>query len=44
MRSLLDTNAYSALTQGNEAAAAIVRNGDELLLSVVVIGALQYGF
>ena len=44
MRLLLDTNAYSALAQGDEAAVATVRNADELLLSVVVIGELQYGF
>ena len=42
MRLLLDTNANSALTQGDEAAAATVRNADELLLSIVVIGALAH--
>lgn len=42
MRLLLDTNAYSAFAQGDEAAVATVRNADELLLSVVVISALAH--
>lgn len=44
MRFLLDTNAYSALARGDEETLATIRVADELLLSVVVIGELRYGF
>lgn len=44
MRLLLDTNAYSALARGDGEALATIRDADELLLSVIVIGELRYGF
>lgn len=44
MRILLDTNAYSALRRGHPAVADRVRRARWLLLSVVVIGELHYGF
>ena len=44
MKLLLDTNAYSALAQGEPATASLIQRADELMLSVVVIGELRYGF
>lgn len=44
MKILLDTNAYSALRRGNETIAEFVRESDEVLLSVVVVGELLFGF
>lgn len=44
MRALLDTNAYSALRRGNEVVAEHVRGSEEVLLSIVVVGELLYGF
>jgi len=41
---LLDTNAYSALRRGNELIAERVQESDEVLLSVVVVGELLFGF
>jgi tRNA(fMet)-specific endonuclease VapC len=41
---LLDTNAYSALRRGNEHVAQQVRSSEEVLLSVVVVGELLFGF
>lgn len=41
---LLDTNAYSALARGDAQTLAYIRDADELLLSVIVIGELRYGF
>jgi tRNA(fMet)-specific endonuclease VapC len=41
---LLDTNAYSALRRGQEIVADRVRRSEEVLLSVVVVGELLFGF
>jgi tRNA(fMet)-specific endonuclease VapC len=41
---LLDTNAYSAMRRGNATVAEIIRESDEVLLSVVVAGELIFGF
>ena len=44
MKLLLDTNVYSALAQGEAATVSLIQRADELMLSVVVIGELRYGF
>ena len=44
MRLLLDTNAYSLLMRGHDQVAQLVRSSRELLLSVVVVGELMFGF
>ena len=44
MKLLLDTNVYSSLAQGDPATVRLIRRADELLMSVVVIGELRYGF
>lgn len=44
MRILLDTNAYSAMVQGNEKVCALVRMSERVLLSTVVEGELLAGF
>lgn len=44
MKVLLDTNAYSALRRGHEFVADRVRNSEEVLLSMVVVGELLFGF
>ncbi len=44
MKLLLDTNVYSALAQGKTETVSLIQRADELLLSVVVIGELRYGF
>jgi tRNA(fMet)-specific endonuclease VapC len=44
MRLLLDTNAYSALREGHAEVAGQVRRAERVLLSVVVLGELFYGF
>lgn len=44
MKILLDTNAYSALRRGHETVAQHVRSSEQLLMSLVVIGELLYGF
>lgn len=44
MRCLLDTNAYSALMRGEAMVADRVRRAQEVLLPVVVLGELLYGF
>jgi tRNA(fMet)-specific endonuclease VapC len=41
---LLDTNAYSALRRGHALVAEQVRRSEEVLLSVVVVGELLFGF
>jgi tRNA(fMet)-specific endonuclease VapC len=41
---LLDTNAYSAFRRGHEFVAEQVRNSEEVLLSIVVVGELLFGF
>jgi len=44
MTVLLDTDAYSALMRGHAAVAARVRAAEHLLLSVIVVGELLFGF
>ena len=44
MRVLLDTNAYTQLTRGDEQVVEIVETADEVLLSVIVVGELLFGF
>lgn len=44
MKLLLDTNAYSALARGDDEILDRVRRATTLLLSVVVLGELRYGF
>ena len=44
MRILLDSSAYSHLKRGHHRVAEIVRASEEVLLSLVVIGELLYGF
>jgi tRNA(fMet)-specific endonuclease VapC len=41
---LLDTNAYSALRQGHELVSRQVRTSEEVLLPIVVVGELLFGF
>ena len=44
MKVLLDTNAYSALRRGQELVVERVRSSEEVLLSMVVVGELLFGF
>jgi len=44
MKVLLDTNAYSAMMRGHAEVARLVRNAEQVVLSVVVIGELLFGF
>lgn len=44
MRLLLDTNAYAALKRGHGGVADLVRDSEELVLSMVVVGELLFGF
>lgn len=44
MKILLDTNAYSALRRSHQTVAELVRQSEEVLLSVVVAGELLFGF
>ena len=44
MRILLDSNAYSHLKRGHGRVADLVRRSEEILLPLVVIGELLYGF
>ena len=44
MRILLDSSAYSHLKWGHRRVAELVRTSEEVLLSLVVIGELLYGF
>ena len=41
---LLDSSAYSHLKRGHRRVAELVRTSEEVLLSLVVIGELLYGF
>lgn len=43
-RTLLDTSAYSALMRGQPAVRDALREADEVLMSVVVLGELRAGF
>lgn len=44
MRILLDSNAYSAWKRGHPGVAALVRSSREVLVPIVVVGELLYGF
>lgn len=44
MRILLDSNAYSSLKRAHEPVVRLVRRSEEVLLPIVVIGELLYGF
>ncbi len=44
MRSLLDTNAYTALMRGEAQVADRVRRAQEVLLPAVAVGELLFGF
>ena len=44
MRLLLDTNAYSEYMEGNQRVRNMILEADKILLSVVVIGELLFGF
>ena len=44
MKRLLDTSAYVALRRGQPTVAAIVRESEELVFSMVVVGELLFGF
>lgn len=44
MRLLLDTNAYSAMRRGHPDVAQHLRTATEIVMSVVVLGELFYGF
>ena len=44
MRILLDSNAYSNLKRGHHRIAELVRGSEEVLVPLVVIGELLYGF
>lgn len=44
MKVLLDTNAYSRLMRGDPEVAALVRRSERVLMSVVVVGELLFGF
>ena len=44
MRVVLDSNAYSHLKRGHHRIVEIVRSSEEILLPLVVIGELLYGF
>ncbi len=43
-RVMLDTSAYSALARGNQSVAHVVREADEVWVSVVALGELYAGF
>ncbi len=44
MNRLLDTNAYVALKRGSPAVARFVRSSRQLVMSLVVLGELYFGF
>jgi len=44
MKVLLDTNAYSRLMRGDPHVSALVQRSEGVLMSMVVIGELLYGF
>lgn len=44
MRTLLDTNAYTAWKRGDAAVNELVRRSEELVLSSIVAGELLFGF
>ena len=44
MRLLLDTNAYVGMRRGDERVSSLLRDAEEILISTVVLGELEYGF
>lgn len=44
MTALLDTNAYTAMMRGDNAIIRALSETDRILMSVIVIGELEYGF
>ncbi len=44
MKVLLDTNAYTALFRGHAGVVERVRRAEQVLLSIVVVGELLFGF
>ena len=44
MKVLLDTNAYVAFRRGHSEVVELVRNSETVVLSVVVVGELLFGF
>ncbi len=44
MRALLDSEAYTRLMRGDAQIADLIRGAEEVLISVVVVGELLYGF
>ena len=44
MRILLDSNAYSQWKRGHSQVAELIRSASEILLPLVVVGELLYGF
>jgi tRNA(fMet)-specific endonuclease VapC len=44
MKLLLDTNAYSALAEGDASVAEVVRRGQVIAFSAIVVGELLHGF
>ena len=44
MKILLDSNAYSQWKRGHAQVAELIRSSSEIILSVVVVGELLYGF
>ncbi|MCE2424996.1 MAG: hypothetical protein J4F45_07820 [Pseudomonadales bacterium] len=44
MRIVLDSNAYSNLKRGHRPVVELVRGAEEVLLPLIVIGELLYGF
>jgi len=44
LKRLLDTNAYVGLKRNHEGVARLVRDSTELVISIVVVGELLFGF
>ena len=44
MRVLLDTNAWSAMQEGDPAVERLVRRSEGVVMSAIVVGELLYGF
>lgn len=44
MRLLLDTNVYSAMRRGNPVVTELIRRSERIVISVVVVGELMFGF
>ncbi len=44
MKRLLDTNAYVAMSRGEPGVVRLIREAEEIVISMVVVGELLYGF